>query len=128
MSWGNSYAGGDSSHVQAELKQGVYTFYSTERAFAAKMQDGSVVSWGDAYFGGDSSRVIDALRKHSGHLPINKIRPLVCHPECIPEDSDHVMFCMTYKNERVVVMSWKANTIHRRNGIVSAPDTVARGN
>jgi hypothetical protein len=74
------------------------------------------------------NRVIEALRKHLVHLPINKIRQLVCHPECIPEYTDLVMFCMTYKNERVVVMSWKANTIHRRNGIVSAPDTVARGN
>jgi hypothetical protein len=46
VTWGRADCGGDSSRVQAELKQGVDTIYSTGRAFAAKMQDGSVVTWG----------------------------------------------------------------------------------
>jgi hypothetical protein len=48
--------------VQAELKQGVDTIYSTARAFAAKMQDGSVVTWGDDVWGGDCSRVQAELK------------------------------------------------------------------
>jgi hypothetical protein len=44
--------GGDSSAVQAELKQGVDTIYSNHGAFAAVMKDRSVVTWGDADWGG----------------------------------------------------------------------------
>jgi hypothetical protein len=55
--WGDADFGGDSSRVQAELKQGVDTVYSTFGAFAAKMQDGRVVTWGRADRGGDSSRI-----------------------------------------------------------------------
>jgi hypothetical protein len=54
---GGAKTGGESSAVQAELKQGVDTIYSTECAFAAKMKDGSVVTWGRAGHGGDSSAV-----------------------------------------------------------------------
>jgi hypothetical protein len=46
VTWGDAEAGGDSSCVQAELKQGVDTVYSTYISFAAKMLDGSVVVWG----------------------------------------------------------------------------------
>ena len=53
--WGDADCGGDSSIVQAELKQGMDTIYSTRCAFAAKMLDGSVVTWGAADYGGDSS-------------------------------------------------------------------------
>jgi hypothetical protein len=57
VTWGNDEKGGDSSAVQAELKQGVDTIYSTRYAFAAVMRDGSVVTWGNASYGGDSSTV-----------------------------------------------------------------------
>jgi co-chaperonin GroES (HSP10) len=49
--------------VQTELKQDVDTIYSTYYAFAAKMQDGSVVTWGDTGYGGDSSRVQAELKQ-----------------------------------------------------------------
>jgi co-chaperonin GroES (HSP10) len=63
VTWGDAECGGNSSHVQAELKQGVDTVHSTFGAFAAKMQDGSVVTWGDANLGGDSSAVQAELRQ-----------------------------------------------------------------
>jgi co-chaperonin GroES (HSP10) len=63
VTWGNAGSGGDSSRVQAELKQGVDTIYSAYGAFAAKMQDGSVVTWGAARKGGDSSRVQAELKQ-----------------------------------------------------------------
>jgi hypothetical protein len=49
--------------VEAELKQGVDTIYSTNVAFAAKMQNGSVVTWGDPGSGGDNSAVEAELKK-----------------------------------------------------------------
>jgi hypothetical protein len=49
--------------VQAELKQGVDTIYSTRFAFAALMQDGGVVTWGDNARDGDSSRVQAELKQ-----------------------------------------------------------------
>jgi hypothetical protein len=49
--------------VQAELKQGVDTIYSTYGAFAAVMKDGSVVTWGDSNYGGDSSLVQAELKQ-----------------------------------------------------------------
>jgi hypothetical protein len=48
--------------VQAELKQGVDTIFSTRQAFAAKLLDGSVVTWGSAGGGGDSSSVQTELK------------------------------------------------------------------
>ena len=63
VTWGDADCGGDSSRVQAELKQGVDTICSTYYAFAAKMLDGSVVTWGDASYGGDSSRVQAELKQ-----------------------------------------------------------------
>ena len=44
VTWGVAEYGGDSSAMQAELKQGVDTIYSNDSAFAAKMKDGSVVT------------------------------------------------------------------------------------
>ena len=35
---------------------------ATDRAFAAILEDGSIVSWGDPKFGGDCSAVQDQLR------------------------------------------------------------------
>ena len=40
--------------------------YSTVSAFAALMQDGSVVTWRDVSTGGDSSRVQAELMQHGG--------------------------------------------------------------
>jgi capsule polysaccharide export protein KpsC/LpsZ len=49
--------------VQAELKQGVDTIYSTDFAFAAVMRDQSVVTWGSPWSGGDSSTVEAELKQ-----------------------------------------------------------------
>jgi hypothetical protein len=55
VTWGGAGMGGDSSGVQAELKQGVDAIYSNDWAFAATKTDGRVVTWGQADYGGDSS-------------------------------------------------------------------------
>ena len=54
MTWGNPDCGGDSSEVQDQLR-GVQQVQAIERAFAAILADGSVVTWGNAGHGGDSS-------------------------------------------------------------------------
>ena len=54
-------AGGHSSAVRDQLK-GVEQIQATNSAFAAILQDGSVVAWGDQYWGGDSSAVQDQLK------------------------------------------------------------------
>ena len=54
--------GGDSSAVRDQLK-GVQQIQATVMgAFAAILEDGSVVTWGEPRFGGDSSAVRDHLR------------------------------------------------------------------
>ena len=53
--------GGNSSAVRHQLK-GVQHIQATEMAFAAILEDGSVVTWGDAGHGGDSSAVRDQLK------------------------------------------------------------------
>ena len=55
MTWG-----GDSCAVQDRLKN-VKKIQATKQAFAAILEDGSVVTWGDAHNGGDSSGVRDQL-------------------------------------------------------------------
>lgn len=47
--------------VQDQLK-GVRRIHPSARAFAAVLEDGSVVTWGDAENGGDSSAVRDRLK------------------------------------------------------------------
>ena len=61
MTWGDALLGGDSSAVRDQLKN-VQQIQATERAFAAILADGSVVSWGDDDYGGDSSAVQDQLQ------------------------------------------------------------------
>ena len=56
ISWGMHNEGGDSSAVQAQLKN-VQTSAAGWYAFAAILADGSVVTWGKAENGGDSSAV-----------------------------------------------------------------------
>ena len=46
------------SKISSEVKQ----IQSTERAFAAILEDGSVVTCGEEFYGGDSSAVRDQLR------------------------------------------------------------------
>ena len=43
--------------VQEQLTKGVRQIHSTESAFAALKEDGSVVTWGNSDCGGDSSEV-----------------------------------------------------------------------
>ena len=49
VTWGDSDSGGDSSDV--DFSGGVRTIYTNPNAFAAIMNDGSVVSWGPSSFG-----------------------------------------------------------------------------
>ena len=58
---GNADCGGDSSAVRDQLR-GVQQIQASFRAFAAILEDGSVVTWGDANYGGDSLAVRDQLR------------------------------------------------------------------
>jgi len=51
VTWGYKGNGGDSSSVQASLR-GVDKIYSTHSAFAALLQDGTVVHWGNRNYGG----------------------------------------------------------------------------
>ena len=55
------YCGGDSSAVGDQLK-GVQQIQATDGAFAAVLEDGSVVTWGHEGSGGDSSAVRDQLK------------------------------------------------------------------
>ena len=59
VTWGNF--GGDCSEVRDQLK-GVQQIEATHYAFAAILEDGSVVTWGHAQHGGDSSAVRDQLK------------------------------------------------------------------
>ncbi|CAE7941602.1 HERC1, partial [Symbiodinium sp. KB8] len=59
--WGDAEYGGDSSAVQAQLKN-VLQIQATCSAFAAILGDGSIVTWGDAKNGGDSSAVQAQLK------------------------------------------------------------------
>ena len=59
VTWGNS--GDDSSAVQDQLK-GVWQVQASQTAFAAILEDGSVVTWGLPHCGGDSSAVQDQLK------------------------------------------------------------------
>ena len=56
MTWGKPGSGGGSSEVQDQLK-GVQQLQVTDRAFAAILADGSVVTWVAQAYGGDSSAV-----------------------------------------------------------------------
>ena len=66
MTWGRAGSGGDSSAVQDQLKD-VMQIQATEKAFAAILEDGSVVTWGHATYGGDSSRSAHGCAADSGH-------------------------------------------------------------
>eukprot|EP00434_Breviolum_minutum_P031260 symbB.v1.2.027641.t1/scaffold2850.1/size68925/3 len=59
--WGGADYGGDSSAVQDQLR-GVQQIQATTGAFAAILEDGSIITWGGADYGGDSSAVRDQLR------------------------------------------------------------------
>ena len=62
VTWGVAFEGGDSSMVQAQLKN-VDAVYATDKAFAALLSNGSVVTWGDPINGGDSSGVQQELKQ-----------------------------------------------------------------
>ena len=59
VTWGASWAGGDSAAVASSLSSNVTAVYSAASAFAALKADGSVVTWG--YDGGDSTAVASSL-------------------------------------------------------------------
>ena len=54
-------SGGDSRDVQDRL-QNVTKVVASHAAFAALLEDGSVVSWGDPLFGGDDFEVRAELK------------------------------------------------------------------
>lgn len=61
VTWGDARCGGDSSGVQDQLC-GVRLVQASLGAFAALLEDGSVVTWGDAEHGADSSQVQHQLK------------------------------------------------------------------
>eukprot|EP00435_Cladocopium_sp_Y103_P026178 s530_g6.t1 len=61
ITWGSGDSGGDSSGIQAHLKN-VQQICGTYGAFAAVLAEGTVVTWGKTECGGDSSTVQDQLR------------------------------------------------------------------
>ena len=63
VTWGHPEWGGDSSAVQDQLRN-VQKIQATGGAFAAILEDGSVVAWGapERGYGGNSSAVQDRLR------------------------------------------------------------------
>ena len=60
VTWGSPEWGGDSSQVQAQLKN-VQQIQGNDRAFAAILESGAAVAWGDPRCGGDSSQVQEQL-------------------------------------------------------------------
>lgn len=74
VTWGNSYSGGDSSAVAAQLDGTVKVVqvFSSYVAFAALRDNGSVVTWGDRNSGGDCRAVADQLQ--SGVVTIADIQ------------------------------------------------------
>ena len=62
--------------MQAELKQGVDTIYSTQTAYAARMGDVSVVvTWGSDLTGGDSRLVQAAVVGHQIRITFVQRQP-----------------------------------------------------
>ena len=61
VTWGDKFAGADSSSVQEQLK-GVQHIQASMNAFAAILSSGSVVTWGKPHYGGSSSAVQDRLK------------------------------------------------------------------
>ena len=66
---GDAHSGCDSSAVRDQLK-GVQQIHATDAAFAAILEDGSVVTWGDRRYGGDTSAVQDQLRGAQQRTPL----------------------------------------------------------
>ena len=61
VTWGNQDWGGNSNDVQNQLNN-IKMIYSTDYAFAALKNDGSVVTWGDQNRGGNSNNVQNQLQ------------------------------------------------------------------
>lgn len=56
LTWGDPTHGGESSHIQHQLRH-VQKIQSSDGAFAAILADGSAVAWGKTEFGGDCSDI-----------------------------------------------------------------------
>jgi hypothetical protein len=61
VAWGDMSAGGDYSAVEPQLRAGVISVQTTDRAMAALKEDGSVVAWGDPASGGDLGTAAPSL-------------------------------------------------------------------
>ena len=83
VTWGQSNRGGDSSEVQAWLRN-VQQLQATGGAFAAVLSDGSVVTWGDPTCGGEfriSGHVVNmqaALSLNLGKKELQFLRGGLC--------------------------------------------------
>ena len=62
LTWGLPHHGGDNSAVRDRIRN-ITHIEPTSFAFAALMQDGSVVCWGDESFGGCATAVQEQLRE-----------------------------------------------------------------
>eukprot|EP00439_Symbiodinium_sp_Y106_P061770 s418_g9.t1 len=89
VTWGDPDFGGDSSHVQARLKNVLCIQAAVGEsfgdgdgagAFAALLKDGSVVTWGDDLCGGDSSKVQKQL------VHVEHIQATLCAFSALRED------------------------------------------
>jgi hypothetical protein len=61
VTWGDSWAGGDSSAVAAQLQSQMVHLISTQTAFVAFKFDSGIVVWGNRWYGGDASSVAGQL-------------------------------------------------------------------
>ena len=70
LSWGNIHYGGKAP--SKELSSGVSKIFSNQRAFAALMENGSVVAWGDHGRGGTIGSITDDLQSGVVDIVSNK--------------------------------------------------------
>tara|TARA_X000000950_G_scaffold212164_1_gene255213 strand:- start:61 stop:1014 length:954 start_codon:yes stop_codon:yes gene_type:complete len=85
VTWGNSHNGGNSyvndghpnynniTNVSSSLSSGVVAVYSSNYAFAALKNDGSVVSWGLESFGGDLGKIYDYDYVNSAYVLVSDV-------------------------------------------------------
>jgi hypothetical protein len=55
ITWGEDWAGGDSTNVTNDISMNVAMVYSNDYAFTALKTSGTIVSWGSCSYGGDSA-------------------------------------------------------------------------
>ena len=121
VSWGDPNFGGNSEEVDSLIESGVVDVVSSDRAFSAIKEDGSVVSWGDPEFGGDNSGVLDQLKdvikivpNQSAFVAIKEDKTLVAWGN--PEHGGKLPSSSYLNDIKEVVSSWRAFTALRKDG------------